>query len=303
MKIWIASNGSQHPYFFKEDKVDNTTKVVDEKTTGIQLTTNDDRPSDINPIQAVNNAILRLVHNARIMDPVMDESLSLESEPVAKANFPDEHSLAEQDIIKTIDTATGEHRLLKINDDVEAIVITMVESVNEVLRIVSDIKEAGIAQDKSSPIGRNGLEQVREIIVSALKIPETINDVSIDTSLPGIKLAPQGFFSIDHQSLRDGISSNMADAARSIKTVAATLIEMLPLCVDPNSGALVYTGKRLEGDGDDKASEVLATVDEELEKEKVELDKRLSVAESLISYSSKLIEDLKPLSEVLFSEG
>jgi hypothetical protein len=102
--------------------------------------------------------------------------------------------------------------------------------------------------------------------------------------------------------LKEAISSNGDEAARVIKTIAAALFETLPLCIDPNSGALVYTGKRLEDSGDDKASKVLTAMSEDLEKERTELEKRLGVAEQLISHSHRFIESLMLSSEALYGE-
>jgi hypothetical protein len=101
-----------------------------------------------------------------------------------------------------------------------------------------------------------------------------------------------GSLSLNRKVLEKAISSNNEEAIRTVKTVTANLFETLPLCIDPNSGSLIYTGRKLE-DGDNRASKTIASLDEELEKERTELVNKLDMAESLISHSTQFIDSLK----------
>jgi flagellar capping protein FliD len=112
-----------------------------------------------------------------------------------------------------------------------------------------------------------------------------------------------GLLSIDHQSLKEAISSNNNEVAQTVRVVAQSLCDTLPLCIDPNSGSLNYTGKRIEDDGDSKTSKALNSLDEELEKERAELDSRLKIVDELISYSNKLIDDLMYQPAMITCEG
>jgi hypothetical protein len=302
MKISVAPNGSQYPYIYKEDKLDNKTRIVEEKAKGIQLATTDGLLSNGNTIQAANNALLKLMHNARMINKTLDENPSLESDSVVQNGLSNRNSFPLEDVAKMTEVVVEKFPQQELNVDFEEIAITMVESVNEVLRIVNEIIDTDVPQGGNPQVNNNGLEKLKEIIVSALKVTNTIHEMPIDISLQSIKFVPEELFGVDHQSLKEAISSNTVEASQTIKTFARALVETLPLCIDPNSGALVYTGKRLEDEGEGKASKILAAVDEELEKERTELDKRLNVVESLMSYSNKLITDLKIQPEALITE-
>jgi SHS2 domain-containing protein len=201
----------------------------------------------------------------------------------------------------TKESVAGLH-ISQPNVDLEEMVDTLVESINEVLRIVDEARKDGVETNKNSNTVQGCLCRLREIIVSAIKNQEIANELDRDFSSLGMKLLKDGSLDIDRKTLKESISLSKGDITRVIKTITTNLFETLPLCIDPGSGTLVYTGKRLEDDGDEKASKVLAAIDEELEKERTELDTRLSVADSLIWYSKKLIDELKPQSEALLGE-
>lgn len=268
MRISAGSDDSQYfSYISKENKINNKVKASEVEVTGIQLSSGS-VPSDINTIQEANKAIMRLMQN-----------IGTASESLSGPQLPMFHA------------------------DLEEITVALVERVNEVLEIINKANNAGITPDKSTQTDKNGLEQLREIISSGMKIQESMNIDYQDFSSLGIKIMYDGLLNVDQKTLKEAISSSGGEVARVIKTVANTLFETLPLCIDPNSGALLYTGKRLEDRGDDKASKVLAAMREDLEKERAEIEKRLNIAELLISYSNSLIDDLMPSSEALYGDA
>ena len=267
MSVPVDAIGSQNlSYISQERTILNQVKLSGVEANGIVLVPGGFSSSK-DTLQAVNNTILRLM-----------QTIGMVSESVSGL------------------------QLTPPNADLEEAVATLVESVNGALRIINEASNDDIATNKNSNTVQGCLCKLREIIESAVKTPETFNEVFRDFSSLGIKLIHDGFTSLDHKTLKEAISSNGDEATRVIKTIATTLLETLPLCIDPNSGALVYTGKRLEDSGDDKASKVLAAMSEDLEKERAELEKRLSVAELLISHSNQLIDDLKPSPEALYGE-
>ncbi len=75
----------------------------------------------------------------------------------------------------------------------------------------------------------------------------------------------------------------------------------MSFCIDPNSGNLLYIGRKLEEEGDGGASKVFS-VEREARKRKAELMKGLVPAELLISQSGQFIENLKISSGMLFNE-
>ncbi len=181
--------------------------------------------------------------------------------------------------------------------DYEEIAIALIEHINKTLMALDEIRDAGVPRGEGPLADKQSFEQLREIILSAFKVAESIHELPIQTLLPGITFTHEGLLNVDRLSLREAISANSNEVGRASKTVTGALLETLPLCINPNSGALVYTGKRLEDDNHDKASKVSSAVNEELEKERIELDKKLGVADLLISYSEKHIVGLKPQSE------
>lgn len=267
MRVPVDSNGSQNLlHITQERKTLHQVKLPGVEVNGTAVDPGGNSSSQ-NPVQVVNNAILRLV-----------QTLGMIKESVA-----------------------GLH-MSQPNVNLDEIVGTLVESINEVLRVVDEASKDGVETNKNIDAVQGCLCKLREIIVSAIKNQEITNELGWDFSSLGIKLLQDGLLDIDRKTLKDSLYSSKGDMTRVIKTISNNLFETLPLCIDPGSGSLVYTGKRIENDGDKKASKVLAAIDEELEKERTELDKRLSVADSLISYSNKLIDELKPQSEALLGE-
>jgi hypothetical protein len=267
MSVPLEAIGSQDlSYISQERKILHQVKLSGVGDNGTVMAP-DGLSSSQNTLQGVNNTILRLM-----------QTMGMVSESVSG------------------------HQLPKPIADPEETVAALVESVNGALRIINEAGSDEVATNKNSDTVQGCLCKFKEIIVSAFRTPENLDEVFNDFSSFGIKLIHDGSLSLDRKTLKEAISSNGSEAARVMKTIAGTLLETLPLCIDPNSGALVYTGKRLEDSGDDKASKVLAEMNEELEKERSELEKRLSTAELLISYSNRLIDDLKPSSEALYGE-
>jgi hypothetical protein len=267
MSVPVDVIGSQNlSYISQERTILNQVKLSGVEANGIVLVPGGfSSPQDT--LQALNNTIMRLMQT----NGMVNESVSALQLPTP-------------------------------NGDLEETTTILVESVNGVLRIINEASNDDIATNKNSDAVQGCLCRLREIIESAVKTPETFNEVFRDFSSLGIKLIHDGLISLDHKTLKEAISSNGDEVARVVKTVAGNLFETLPLCIDPNSGALIYTGKRLEDSGNDKASKVLEVMSEDLEKERAELEKRLSITELLISHSNQLIDDLKPLSEALYGE-
>ena len=267
MSVPVDAIGSQNlSYISQERTIINQVKLSGVEANGIVLVPSGFSSSQ-DTLHAINNTILRLM-----------QTIGMVSENVSALKSP------------------------PLNADLEETVATFVESVNGVLLIINETSNDDMATKKNSDAVQGCLCKLREIIESAVKAPEILNEVSKDFSLLGIKLIHDGLINLDHKTLKEAISSNGDEAARVIKTIAAVLFETLPLCIDPNSGALVYTGKRLEDSGDDKASKVLTAMGEDLEKERTELEKRLVLAEQLISHSHRFIERLMLSSEALYGE-
>ena len=267
MSVPLDAIGSQNlSYISQERTILNQVKLSGVEANGIVLVPGG-FSSFQDTLQVINNAILRLMQT---IGNVNENVSALKSPP--------------------------------LNADLEETVATLVESVNGVLMIINEVSNDDMATKKNTDAVQGCLCKLREIIESAVKTPEILNEVSRDFSSLGIKLIHDGLISLDHKTLKEAISSNGDEAARVIKTITTALFETLPLCIDPNSGALVYTGKRLENSGEDKASKVLAAMSEDLEKERTELEKRLGVAEQLISHSHRFIESLMLSSEALYGE-
>ena len=267
MSVPVDAIGSQNlSYISQERKILNQVKLSGVEANGIVLVPGGFSSSQ-DTLQAVNNTILRLM-----------QTIGMVNENVSALKSP------------------------PLNADLEETVATLVESVNGVLMTINEVSNDDMATNKNSDAVQGCLCKLREIIESAVQTPETLNEVFRDFSSLGIKLTHDGLINLDHKTLKEAISSNGDEAARVIKTITATLFETLPLCIDPNSGALVYTGKRLEDSGDDKASKVLTAMSEDLEKERTELEKRLGVAEQLISHSHRFIDSLTLSSEALYGE-
>jgi hypothetical protein len=267
MSVPVEAIGSQNlSYISQERKILHQVKLSGVEANGVVLVPGVFSSSK-DTLQTVNNAILRLM-----------QTIGMTNESVSGLQLPTP------------------------NGDLEETIATLVESVNGVLRIINEASSDDMATNKNTDAVQGCLCKLRQIIESAVKTPEILNEVSGDFSLLGITLIHDGLINLDHKTLKEAISSNGDEAARVIKTITATLFETLPLCIDPNSGALVYTGKRLDESGDDKASKVLAAMSEDLEKERIELEKRLCVAEQLISHSHRFIDSLTLSSVALYGE-
>jgi molybdopterin converting factor small subunit len=261
MRVPADSSGYQNlAYISRDAKILNQVKLSEGKTSWNALISAGFTSSQ-NTLQAVNTTILRLM--------------------------------------QTIGRANESVQFSQQNIDLEKTVAALVENLNEVLRIINESTSNDIATNKNISIAPDCLLKLKGIIVSVLKTNKSLNEIFKDFSSLGIKLMQDDSLSLDNKTLHEAISSNPGEAARSVKTIAGTLFETLPLCIDPNSGALVYTGRRLEDSGDDTTAKVLATLSEELEKERTELEKRLSIADLLISHSNNLIDGLKPQVEAL----
>jgi SHS2 domain-containing protein len=265
MRVTVDSKGYQALFSIsQEPKILNQVKLPGAE---IKLTASDPSgpiPSH-NTLQAVNNTILRFM-----------QTIGMVNEKVSG------------------------YELSNQNTDLEEAIAALVESMNKVLSV---IKETSMEIINDSEIVQGSLWKLQEIIISAVKIPEALSEeVSMDLSSIGIKLMHDGWsLSLDHKVLKEAISSNNGETTRTIKAVTANLFEALPLCVDPNSGNLIYTGRKLE-DGDDRASKAIAALNEELEKERTELVNKLDMAELLISHSTQFIANLKFSSEMAPSE-
>jgi len=216
-----------------------------------------------NTVQAANNALLRFM-----------QTIGMVSESVSG------------------------HELSIQNADLEEAIAALVKSMNGILRIINETNGDDMVVSKDTETAQGSFQKLQEIFIAAIENPKTLSDeVSMDLSTLGIKLMHDGSLSLNHKVLEKAISSNNGEAIRTIKTVTANLFEMLPLCIDPNSGSLIYTGRKLE-DGDSRASKAIAALNEELEKERTELVNKLNTAELLISHSTQFIANLKFSSEI-----
>jgi len=264
MRVPVDSKGSQDLFSISQKrKILNQVKLSDIETKGIALDAGG-FTSPQNTMQAVNNKLLRFM-----------QAIGMVSESVSG------------------------HELSNPNAHVEEAIAVLVESVNGVLMIINEARiDDDITARKDSDTVQGSFQKLQEIIIAAVKTPETlIEEVSTNLSSMGIKLMQDGTLSLNHKVLKEAISASNGEVTRTIKTVTANLFEALPLCIDPNSGSLIYTGRKLE-DGDDRTSKAIAAFDEELEKERTELVNKLDMAELLISHSAQFIANLKFSSEV-----
>jgi hypothetical protein len=265
MIVTVDSKGYQALFSIsQEPKILNQVKLSGTENKVIALDSGGSMPPH-NTLQAVNNTILRFM-----------QTIAMVSENVSG------------------------HELLNQNTDLEETIAALVKSMNKVLSV---IKEASMVISNDSDIVQGSLWKLQEIIISAVKTPQALNEeVSMDLSSIGIKLMHDGSLSLNHKVLKDAISSNNGETIRTIKAVTANLFETLPLCIDPNSGSLINTGRKLEDGDDDKASKAIAALNEELEKERAELVNKLDIAELLISHTTQFIANLKFSSEMVSSE-
>ena len=255
-------------------------------------------------LQETNLSILRLTEHVRTLNLAIDGNVSWGGENVVPVVSSDINSFMSPDLAKMEDADVVNTESSEASIDLEELAVALMESVNEVLRtvITSEVNDSKTTTDINSQADKQYMGELRAIIASAVKTLDDTNAVYRDLSSVGIKLTPKGLFEVDSKTFKEAVASSGNEVARVIKTVASNLLETLPLCIDPNSGALIYTGKRLEDSGDDKAARVLAAMSEDLEKYRTELEKRLGVAEALIAHSNRLIDSLTVPSEVFHGE-
>lgn len=221
-----------------------------------------------NTLQAVNNAILRLL-----------QSLEM--------------------VIKNL--SAGE--LSNQNGNLEITIAALIESVNGLLTsIIKAGNDNSMASSRNSNAIQSSLQRLQEIMIAIVNTPNILSErVSLDLSLLGIKLMQDGLLVVDNEVIKEAISSNSKEAAKTVKAFSTSLLETMSFCIDPNTGNLLYIGRKLEEEGDGTLK-VFEALNEELEKERAELMKGLSLAELLISQSGHFIENLKISSGLLFNE-
>lgn len=301
MRISIDLNSIQYAYIRDKVKIDDTNKK-DFTALNSTLSNSLGFPANIDILQKANNAVFKLAQNAISIILSLEEGFLPENESATPVKLTDKISLMGHDFAEII--GAGKDGLKLSDECLEDLVVKLVEGMNEVLGLSNKEIISGVSCNKSLTTDGDGLQTLKEIILSALNIPEAMNGGSLSLSLLRVKIMENGLLSIDHQSLKEAISSNTIEVARTIKAVAHNLCDTLPLCIDPNSGALNYTGKRIEGDGEEEeTSKALKAIDEEFEKEKAVLDSRLRATDELISYSNKLLEDLIHQPPMIACEG
>jgi len=268
MRVTVDSKGYQALFSIsQEPKILNQIKLSDAETKAIVLDSGGPIPPH-NTLQAVNNTILRFML-----------TVGMVSENVSG------------------------HELSNQNTDLEEAIAAFVESVNGILRNINEASGDDMVVNKNSDKVQGSFQKIQEIIITAVKTQETLSEeVSMDLSSIGIKLMHDGSLGLDHKVLKEAISSNNGETTRTIKAVTANIFETLPLCINPDSGSLIYTGRKLEDGDDNKASKAIAALNEELEEERTKLVNKLDIAELLISHSTQFIVNMKFSSEVSPSE-
>lgn len=300
MRISVDLNSIQYAYIRDKGKIDDTSK---KDITVLKSTLSNcvGFPVNIDIFQKTNNVVFRLAQKALAIILALEEGFRPENESATTTKLPEKLSLMGNDLAEHFCAAKDGLHLS--NEGLEDLVVKLVKGMNEVLGLASKEIESGVSNSKSLTSDGDGLQTLKEIILSALNTPEALNDGSTSPLFLRVKLMANGLLSIDHQSLKEAISSNNNEVARTVRVIAQSLCDTLPLCIDPNSGSLNYTGKRIEDDGDSKTSKALNAIDEELEKERAELDSRLKIVDELISYSNKLIDDLMCQPAMIACEG
>lgn len=140
------------------------------------------------------------------------------------------------------------------------------------------------------------LSAIRDIIVAAveggpvMRTCEGLDNDSEDTSfsLRDVLLGR------DHRGIREIISQKGSEVHKSLDTIAKTLLENLPVYVDPRGGLLVRGSEPYENGTGREAGRISSYL-EELEERKGSLEARLSVIEELIANSRDLISGLSTL--------
>lgn len=222
-----------------------------------------------NTLQAVNNAILRLI-----------QSIEMVNKNLLAGEFSNQ-----------------------INN-LERTITALAESVNGLLTSINKAdNDNNIATSRNNDAIQSSLQRLQEIIIAILSAPGIVSKrVSLDLSLLGIKLMQNGLLGIDNKVIKEALLANSKEVTRTVKAFSTSLLETMSFCIDPNSGNLLYIGRKLEEEGDGGAPKVFEALNERLEKERAELMKGLSLAELLISQSGQFIENLKISSRMLFNE-
>lgn len=211
----------------------------------------------------MNNAILRLAQGARTLNEVV-----------------------------SVPHSTGQ------NGGIEKAFAALAKALNEILRIVDGENNQVLPVTNGGIKLEGSLCALKEIILSAIGDPHVLNEPLTDLSGVGITtFISHGGIGLDAKGMKEALSPAPGEVIRTAKFVASALCETLPLCVDPNSGSLVFTGRKLNGDGEDKTARAVSDLGDEMEKARTELEGRLRTADSLISCSRQLINELTPAPE------
>lgn len=142
MSVPVDAIGSQNLLYISQERtILNQGKTSGVEANGIVLV-HSSFSSSQNTLQAINNTILRLM-----------QTIGMVNENVSALKSP------------------------PLNADLEETVATLVESVNGVLRIINEASNDDMATNKNSDAVRGCLCKLREIIESAVKTPETLNEV------------------------------------------------------------------------------------------------------------------------------
>jgi len=208
-------------------------------------------------LQAVNNALLRLIQTInRIFNPEPGPELA--------------------------PSVTG------FNEEVKA----LVEGLNEVLQSISDAGSDNSGTDKGTSLANVYLCKVRGVIASSLETGK-VEDGIPDAPVMVIELVDNGSVRRNSRELTESTGADGRGVGQAIKAVASTLVENLPLCIDPNSGNMLYVPREAERRDDDEASKALASLRDELDKERTVLEKQLNTANLLIAHCNGFVHVLK----------
>lgn len=268
MRVQVDSKSYQNLLLASQDRITlSKARISDVQINKIDSCLSESASQ--NALQAVNTAILRLIQSIEMVD----RNLS-----------------------------AGE--LTNQSSNLERTIVALVENVNDLLISINRVNnDNNMATSMNSDAIQSSLQKLQEIIIAILNTPGILSErVSLDASLLGIKLMQDGLLAIDHKTIKEAISSNSKEITKSVKAFSTSLLETLSFCIDPNSGNLLYFGRKLEEEGDGGTSKVFEVLNEKLEKERAELLKGLNLAELLISQSEQLIENLKISSVTFFNE-
>lgn len=183
---------------------------------------------------------------------------------------------------------------LPTNTDLEQILFSFAESMNGLLSACNRAcNENDMATGNGSGGVQDNLLKLRGILISVLKMQESSGEeISVNLKSIGVKLMNDASLAIDKRTVRDAISSRGGEVIKAVKTIVSSLFEVMPLCIDPNSGNLVNVRRKLE-ENDGNHSEVTAALTERLEKERCELMEKLRITELLIAHSNQFLDNLK----------